>query len=165
MSEKRKTINEILFDSTYYRNHCTDEYKDSILKDLLLADSGISYKEFIKKNIEELKKYSDVDLIVKPENLADLLKFSDLLTSSIQIFIRYLSDTYMRLVLSNKKRFENDPKDENIKIIDNYIVYIKLFYTYLKDSKYGYFFFVCVNYNIFCEKRNLAFTEFFNYFA
>ena len=50
MSEKRKTINEILFDSTYYRNHCTDEYKDSILKDLLLADSGISYKEFIKKN-------------------------------------------------------------------------------------------------------------------
>ena len=73
MSEKRKTINEILFDSTYYRNHCTDEYKDSILKDLLLADSGISYKEFIKKNIEELKKYSDVDLIVKPENLADLL--------------------------------------------------------------------------------------------
>ena len=64
MSEKRKTINEILFDSTYYRNHCTDEYKDSILKDLLLADSGISYKEFIKKNIEELKKYSDSNLIV-----------------------------------------------------------------------------------------------------
>ena len=126
MSEKRKTINEILFDSTYYRNHCTDEYKDSILKDLLLADSGISYKEFIKKNIEELKKYSDSNLIVKPENLADLLKFSDLLTSSIQIFIKYLSDTYMRLVLSNKKRFENDPKDENIKIIDNYIVYVKL---------------------------------------
>ena len=50
MSEKRKTINEILFDSTYYRNHCTDEYKDSILKDLILVDSGISYKEFIKKN-------------------------------------------------------------------------------------------------------------------
>ena len=165
MSEKRKTINEILFDSTYYRNHCTDEYKDSILKDLLLADSGISYKEFIKKNIEELKKYSDVDLIVKPENLADLLKFSDLLTSSIQIFIKYLSDTYMRLVLSNKKRFENNPKDENIKIIDNYIVYIKLFYTYLKDSKYGYFFYESENYNIFCEKRNLAFTEFFNYLA
>ena len=165
MSEKRKTINEILFDSTYYRNHCTDEYKDSILKDLILADSGISYKEFIKKNIEELKKYSDSNLIVKPENLADLLKFSDLLTSSIQIFIKYLSDTYMRLVLSNKKRFENDPKDENIKIIDNYIVYIKLFYTYLKDSKYGYFFYESENYNIFCEKRNLAFTEFFNYLA
>lgn len=165
MSEKRKTINEILFDSTYYRNHCTDEYKDSILKDLLLADSGISYKEFIKKNIEELKKYSDVDLIVKPENLADLLKFSDLLTSSIQIFIKYLSDTYMRLVLSNKKRFENNPKDQNIEIIDNYIVYIKLFYTYLKDSKYGYFFYESENYNIFCEKRNLAFTEFFNYLA
>ena len=165
MSEKRKTINEILFDSTYYRNHCTDEYKDSILKDLLLADSGISYKEFIKKNIEELKKYSDSNLIVKRENLADLLKFSDLLTSSIQIFIKYLSDTYMRLVLSNKKRFENDPKDENIKIIDNYIVYIKLFYTYLKDSKYGYFFYESENYNIFCEKRNLAFTEFFNYLA
>ena len=165
MSEKRKTINEILFDSTYYRNHCTDEYKDSILKDLLLADSGISYKEFIKKNIEELKKYSDSNLIVKPENLADLLKFSDLLTINIQIFIRYLSDTYMNLVLSNKKRFENNPKDQNIEIIDNYIVYIKLFYTYLKDSKYGYFFYESENYNIFCEKRNLAFTEFFNYLA
>ena len=163
MSEKRKTINEILFDSTYYRNHCTDEYKDSILKDLILTDSGISYKEFIKKNIEELKKYSDSNLIVKPENLADLLKFSDLLTSSIQIFIRYLSDTYMNLVLSNKKRFENDSKDENIKIIDDYIVYIKLFFTHLKDSKYGYFFYESENYNIFREERNLAFTEFFNY--
>ena len=163
MSEKRKTINEILFDSNYYKKYCTDEYKNQVLKDLILTDSGISYKEFIKKNIEELKKYSDSNLIVKPENLADLLKFSDLLTSSIQIFIRYLSDTYMNLVLSNKKRFENDSKDENIKIIDDYIVYIKLFFTHLKDSKYGYFFYESENYNIFCEERNLAFTEFFNY--
>ena len=165
MSEKRKTINEILFDSNYYKKYCTDEYKNQVLKDLILTDSGISYKEFIKKNIEELKKYSDSNLIVKPENLADLLKFSDLLTSSIQIFIRYLSDTYMNLVLSNKKRFENDPKDENIKIIDDYIVYIKLFFAHLKDSKYGYFFYESENYNIFCEERNLAFTEFFNYLA
>ena len=165
MSEKRKTINEILFDSNYYKKYCTDEYKNQVLKDLILTDSGISYKEFIKKNIEELKKYSDSNLIVKPENLADLLKFSDLLTSSIQIFIKYLSDTYMNLVLSNKKRFENDSKDENIKIIDDYIVYIKLFFTHLKDSKYGYFFYESENYNIFCEERNLAFTEFFNYLA
>ena len=56
MSEKRKTINEILFDSTYYRNHCTDEYKNQVLKDLILTDSGISYKEFIKKNIKKIKK-------------------------------------------------------------------------------------------------------------
>ena len=165
MSEKRKTINEILFDSNYYKKYCTDEYKNQVLKDLILTDSGISYKEFIKKNIEELKKYSDSNLMVKPENLADLLKFSDLLISSIQIFIRYLSDTYMNLVLSNKKRFENDSKDENIKIIDDYIVYIKLFFTHLKDSKYGYFFYESENYNIFCEERNLAFTEFFNYLA
>ncbi len=93
MSEKRKTINEILFDSNYYKKHCTDEYKNQVLKDLILTDSGISYKEFIKKNIEELKKYSDSNLIVKPENLADLLKFSELLTSSIQLFISYLSYT------------------------------------------------------------------------
>ena len=165
MSEKRKTINEILFDSNYYKKYCTDEYKNQVLKDLILTDSGISYKEFIKKNIEELKKYSDSNLIVKPENLADLLKFSDLLTSNIQIFIKYLSDTYMRLVLSNKKRFENDSKDKNIKIIDDYIVYIKLFFAHLKDSKYGYFFYESENYNIFCEERNLAFTEFFNYLA
>ena len=165
MSEKRKTINEILFDSNYYKKYCTDEYKNQVLKDLILTDSGISYKEFIKKNIEELKKYSDSNLIVKPENLTDLLKFSDLLTINIQIFIRYLSDTYMNLVLSNKKRFENDSKDENIKIIDDYIVYIKLFFAHLKDSKYGYFFYESENYNIFCEKRNLAFAEFFNYLA
>lgn len=163
MSEKRKTINEILFDSNYYKKYCTDEYKNQVLKDLILTDSGTSYKEFIKKNIEELKKYSDSNLIVKPENLVDLLKFSDLLTISIQIFIKYFSDTHMNLVLSNKKRFEDNPKDQNIKRIDDYIIYIKLFYTHLKDSKYGYFFYESENYNNFCEERNLAFTEFFNY--
>lgn len=163
MSEKRKTINEILFDSNYYKKYCTDEYKNQVLKDLILTDSGTSYKEFIKKNIEELKKYSDSNLIVKPENLEDLLKFSDLLTISIQIFIKYFSDTHMNLVLSNKKRFEDNPKDQNIKRIDDYIIYIKLFYTHLKDSKYGYFFYESENYNNFCEERNLAFTEFFNY--
>ena len=150
-----KSLDDLLFNINHYSQ--TKSYNQEVTCE--------TYRLPIIKAIENLKKYNPM-ITATLENYLELYeKFSEILINGISSYARYMINVYSKLIIENKDRFNTNPKDELIEIIDAQIVYIKLFYTHLFSREFsGEFSIFCIdNENKIDSHSQQSFIKIFNY--